>query len=271
MNDIKVQVAALEAEVEQQQAELADLEAELLDLNRELAEFRRRYDRIVGPVSARLDAVKAAITEIEEERRRTWTDHPLGDYNPLPSEWVPPPDYVPVEEQYRQTWKVPPPLDEPPDSPVSAAPKPKSGANDRETAIKRLFRQLARRYHPDLTTDPVDRHYRNKLMARINEAYNARDLEALQALAAQPASVDPEEPLAALRLKELHQIRDQLARRLSELRFQRSDLLASDLLRMTLDEKIARRRGIDLLTELAKQLEYEYNTALMRLEQLRRW
>lgn len=271
MNDIKAQVAALEAEVEQQQADLADLEAELLDLNKELADFRKRYDKIVKPVATRLDAVRAAIAEIEEERRRNWTDHPLGDYNPLPSEWAPPPDYVPVEEQYRQAWQVPPAEQAPPDSPVSAAPKPKRGANERETTIKKLFRQLARRYHPDLTTDSVDRHYRTRLMARINEAYAARDLEALQALAAQPANVDPEEPLAALRLKELRQIRDQLARRISELRFQRSDLLASDMLKLTLDEKIARRRGHDLLTALATQLEHEYNTAMMRLEQLRRW
>ncbi len=271
MNDIRQQIAQVETEIEQQQIELADLEAEVLDLQRELKEFEARYDRVVKPVAIRLEAAQAAIRELEDRRRRTWTDHPLGDYNPLPSEWEPPPDYVPVEEQYRQTWRTLPPVDEPPDSPTSAAPKPRHGPDDRETRVKKLFRQLARRYHPDLTTDPIDRHYRTRLMARINEAYAARDLEALEALASQPENVNPEEPLAALRLKELRQISRQLQGRIAELRFARTDLLASDRLKLAMNDKINRRRGHDMLAEMAAQMEREYQAAMIRLEQLRRW
>ena len=40
-----------------------------------------------------------------------------------------------------------------------------------EKQLKRIYRQLARRYHPDLATDPAERAARNDVMARINDAY----------------------------------------------------------------------------------------------------
>ena len=55
-----------------------------------------------------------------------------------------------------------------------------------EEQIKNLFRELARRFHPDLTSDPEEKKWREEVMTRVNQAYANRDLKALRALAEQP-------------------------------------------------------------------------------------
>ncbi len=52
-----------------------------------------------------------------------------------------------------------------------------------KSAEKRLYRELARRFHPDLAATSVERAYSTTLMAAVNTAYANRDLEALRDLA----------------------------------------------------------------------------------------
>lgn len=47
---------------------------------------------------------------------------------------------------------------------------------------KRLYLDLAKRCHPDRAHDDVDRHRRQELMLRVNEAWRQRDLDALHSL-----------------------------------------------------------------------------------------
>ncbi len=61
--------------------------------------------------------------------------------------------------------------------------------HDKE-AEKRLYRELARRFHPDLATSAFERSYRTTIMAAINNAYTAGDSEALYDLAGE---ISPEE------------------------------------------------------------------------------
>jgi len=263
VNDYAHQIARLQAEIEEQQAVLTELEAEVVDLRREVSAFERRYERIVRPVEQRLEAARTAIAELERQRN-VRREHPLGAGRALEDFWQPPEGYVPVEEQFRQTWYVPP-------EPAREAPRKEQAAPDpARMNIKQLYRLLARRHHPDLATDPAERAARNDLMARINAAYADRDLAALQALARQPEGIHPEQPLAALRLQELEQIARQLRKRIADLRLERTGLLYGDMLRLALEEKLARRQGRNLLHEMAAQLEREYHEAMTRLEQLRR-
>ncbi|MCB0014757.1 MAG: J domain-containing protein [Anaerolineales bacterium] len=53
-------------------------------------------------------------------------------------------------------------------------------------AEKRLFRELARRFHPDLGGGDGERAYRTSIMAAVNEAYANNDLETLRDLAGEP-------------------------------------------------------------------------------------
>lgn len=254
------EIAQLEADIEAQQAVLLELETEILDLQRDVADFQTRYEREITPLETRLEAVRGAIQDLKRQRYEQH-GHPLGDYAPQQDHWQPRNDYVSVEEQFQRTWQ-PQQIDigAAKDSPI----KPKV------SNIKNLYRQLARRYHPDLATDPAERASRNDLMARINEAYADRDLAALQALDGQPADARPDQPLATLRLQELQQINRQLARRIQDLRMTRADIQLSPIMRLALDDKLAQSRGQDLLAEMVQQIEGEYDEALLELEQLRR-
>lgn len=53
-------------------------------------------------------------------------------------------------------------------------------------ATKRLYRELARRFHPDLSGDSGDRAYRTAIMAAINVAYQQQDVTILRELAGEP-------------------------------------------------------------------------------------
>ena len=264
MNELHHQISRQKEQIANQEAVLADLEADVLDLRRDLSDFERRYKRIAEPLAIRLDAVKTALADLEEKATfERFGGHPLGDENPQQSDWELPQGYVPADEQFRRTWHKPGATIEP-QAELPIQPKP------RETSIKKLYRQLALRYHPDLTSDAGERVTRTALMARINQAYSERNLEALQTLAGQREVVSVDQPLEALQLQELRQINSQLTERISALRIEYSNLLHSEMVRLAMEDRYASSRGRDLLAEIAADLEREYNACMIRLEQLRR-
>ena len=61
--------------------------------------------------------------------------------------------------------------------------------NDK-SAEKRLYRELARRFHPDLAAAGLERAYATTMMTAVNAAYQQRDLATLRNLAGE---LTPEE------------------------------------------------------------------------------
>lgn len=59
-----------------------------------------------------------------------------------------------------------------------------------KAAEKRLYRDLARRFHPDLAETAVEQAYRTSIMAAVNNAYADSDIQALYDLAGE---LDPTE------------------------------------------------------------------------------
>jgi len=59
-----------------------------------------------------------------------------------------------------------------------------------KAAEKRLYRELARRFHPDLGATAVDIAYRTEMMAAVNRAYDLGDTQALYDLSDQ---LDPDQ------------------------------------------------------------------------------
>ena len=57
--------------------------------------------------------------------------------------------------------------------------------------LKRLYRDLAKRCHPDLAVAATERHRREGLMQRINEAFRDGDIEALRSLLHETAADEP--------------------------------------------------------------------------------
>jgi hypothetical protein len=256
--DLYAQIADLEAEVARQQAALAELEADVADLERELVEFQQRYERLLAPVAARLRAIKEAIEELEHRR---YMDKYMTAAPPM-SGPPPPTNYIPVEEQYRRAWEKKAVEDAPP--PI-APHRPLSEAN-----LKNLYRYLARRFHPDLATDAADRERRNRLMAMINEAYDRGDADLLRYLGDQPFAMDTAQSLDTLRLHQLRHTSDELAQRIERAERTRAGLIHNDLMRLKVEEKLAKRQGRNLLREMSEQMEQEYWERVAHLEELRR-
>jgi predicted nucleic acid-binding Zn-ribbon protein len=237
------QLAHLRRQIEAAEAELANREAELVDLRVELSAFRLEYDTRVGRQVAELEEVEAEI-----KRCQQWISH----YR----QWGPggPPRagtgaaYVPVEEQYRRTWWQP---EEPPSLPPA---EPLDAAT--EAQIKKLYRQLCRRFHPDLTQDAAERAWRTEMMAAVNATYAARSLVELQAIAEKPdRSPSAETGADEQRLAALHDRLQQIQRRLREVEQEIRELTNSPTMQMSLDIKFAQRRGRDLLAEMSADVE----------------
>jgi hypothetical protein len=64
---------------------------------------------------------------------------------------------------------------------------------DAETmdALRTVYRQLAKRFHPDLALTQDERIRRQEMMLRINEAFGERNLAALEAIARETERDDP--------------------------------------------------------------------------------
>lgn len=69
-------------------------------------------------------------------------------------------------------------------------------ARDR-VAEKRLYRELARRFHPDMAAQGVERGYATSIMAAVNVAYERGDVRTLRELAGEP------DPTAVSRLQQI--------------------------------------------------------------------
>jgi hypothetical protein len=134
-------------------ATLADSELELVDFRSQLAAFEGRYLREVGTLYAELDDWKARISELQTRL------HPSADSKSQADE---------AREQARQTYEE--------------AHGSASETHDftPSPVLKRMYREAARRIHPDFAVDPVERERRTRFMADANRAYDAGDAEALQ-------------------------------------------------------------------------------------------
>lgn len=232
-------LARLRGEVAEVQDDLIDAEAELADRKADIALFEHEYNARVGDALAQLAnleaQVKAYLDRIKELRNKRifGTAH------------------VPVEEQYRRVWQQPPPQPPPP------APEPTTPAS--EAQIKKLYRQLARHFHPDLAQNDADRTYRTDKMAAINDAYAARSMMELMALARDmkgaeggglPAAGKTDEEMVQVLEQEIRRCR----RRLREIDLEMDQLHHHHLVKLMVEVKFAKRQGRDLLAEMAEEV-----------------
>jgi hypothetical protein len=255
MRVLATQIRDLERMVRTAETELLKRESELFDLRADLAIFERLYEARIGIKLAELASVKAEIKACQRH---------LDDYRIWASAAVRRrfgAQYTPVVEQYRQAQQHDEPGfsfasfgDQLVDLPLSA---------EDEQQLKKLYRQLCRRFHPDLAQDEVERKCRTEMMARINAAYTARDLHELMSLYAQTdceAQVPNGLSGRAKAKRRLESLRDILARiqqRLDVVNQELDKLVHSDLLGMSVEVKLARQQGRDLLTEMEANVNEE--------------
>jgi len=268
LDDIQLKVKQLQGRIAWQEAEIAKLENEIHGLEQDLKDIEARYQKLIEPLIQRLEAVYDAIEELERERRNR-------RYNagaPLESEYQLPTGYISVEEQYRRVWENPgwhgPPRRSrhQPQMLLNTA----DDEDDPQTRLKKLYRRLARLYHPDLAATDADRQSRNDIMALINDAYAQQDFGALEALAEQPEDASQEMPLAILNLRRLQQRQIELDELLLDLKRRRERIINSEMMKLHIEEKTLKLRRRDLLKEMAAELEQDYYVQMQRLQELRR-
>jgi len=228
-------LARLREELKQAQEELAEAEANRAEQLADITAIEKKLERRIGHLIAQLATLDSDIETYRQQLQRIRSQGVLGS------------QYLPVEEQYRRTWEVPQKTGE--DIPL--------GSID-EKQIKRLYRRLARRYHPDLAKDSDEIDYRTQKMAALNEAYKARSLIEIFALASEPKTGaigldghrDTEAHMVKALEEELARIRNQM--RQIEIEIENSH--NSEIVQLSLEVKFAQRGGRDLLAEMAIDL-----------------
>jgi hypothetical protein len=135
------------------------LRTELNRVKRQVAEYRRRIERLresdlLDPEQIEREVAEEFAEQLEQER-------------------------LAEEQAAREGQRID--LDR---------PRPQLDA-ETEAEILRLYRELAKRFHPDRARTEEDRARRTDLMLRINVAYSERDLVTLQAMARHADTGDP--------------------------------------------------------------------------------
>jgi len=232
------------AELEAVKATLAERELELADLRGHLAGFEGRYLRQVGALYAELDEWKARIAELRAQRNPSIAAKRRSDE---------------AREQARQTHEAA----------HGEASKPPDFTPSPE--LKSLFREVAKRIHPDLAKDS-DRDLRTRLMAEANSAYEAGDVDALRRILDEyddSADAVSGEGVGAELIRIIRQI-SQARKRIASIEQELAALRQSEIAQLEQDEEKAGNLGRDLLAELAAaareqiQLARQEHAALVR-------
>ncbi|MGH9682413.1 MAG: molecular chaperone DnaJ [Candidatus Acidiferrales bacterium] len=248
---IKLAVKPEDQELARKQQEQAALEAELADrelrsanLRAELGAFERRYLHFVGLKYAELDELKAQVAERQasEQPANQSAQQAARDARAHANETA-----QSAGEESRE--------------------EPRSFQASPE--IKRLYREVAKRIHPDLTSDRADRAKRQQLMADANQAYECGNegqlTKILDEYECSPEAVEGEGPGAEL-VRVIRRI-SQARGRLSEIEAELQELCRSDLyqLKSRLDE--AEQHGRDVLKEMVEKVVEQIEQARHRLQE----
>jgi hypothetical protein len=137
--------------------------------------------------------------------------------------------------------------------------------------LKQIYRQLAKAIHPDLATEPEDRSHREQLMAEVNRAYEAGDIERLKLLLSDWVAAAESEDWNDITGQLLRTIRKiaQSQQRLLRIEQQVKELEQTDLYRLQVKSKTIKCRGRDLLAEMAYALDRQIQLAQQQLNQLK--
>lgn len=134
--------------------------------------------------------------------------------------------------------------------------------------MKRLYREVAKRVHPDLTSDRDDRAKRQQLMAEANQAYEQGDEARLTGILAEyecsPEAVKGEGPGAEL-VRVIRRV-SQVRSRLAEIEAETQELVRSDLYRLKSRVDEAEKGGRDVLKDMIEKVEEQIALAKQRLE-----
>jgi hypothetical protein len=222
---------------------LSELELEHATLEAELAAFHADYMGQVGTVMARVQELEAKLLRVAAERSGAPADARAADA---------------AEERSRR-------------STAEARAVPPPGGPPPSPDLKRLFREAAKRMHPDLARDDETRVHAEAFMKRLTRAYRAVDAQAVADLLRQweaspmaaAAEADAGPRMAAREVMALRAAVSAAEGRLAEAR-------DSELAGLLEQVMAASARGEDLLARMRSDGEAALRTAQARLAALER-
>lgn len=175
MNKTTSLISPLQAELESLRAKLARrreymdlLDIELTNTRGALEEFTSLYNQRIGPLEAHYQQLQRQLDVL------------TADQAPPGNDWR----GVRRNPGSRAGWRRPAEEAQQPeeDVPFKKRAAPSSQDVNHERRVRELFRRLAKRYHPDVATDEEQKKWHEEIMAEVNQAYSAKNLQALEAL-----------------------------------------------------------------------------------------
>jgi len=237
------ELARKRKEQERLEAELAECELRLATLRGELKSLEARYLNLVGAPYAELDELRAQIAE------RLAAEEPGNERLQRAAQ----------EARARA------------DESRAAAPAEKTGEHKTfslSPELKRMYREAAKRIHPDLTADDADRVRRQELMAEVNQAYQQGDESAiakiLDVYESSPEAVQGEGAGAEL-VRVIRKL-SLMNNRFSEIEAEMQVLLNSDLYILKVQADDAQEQNRDLLAEMADKVQQRVADSKARME-----
>src|SRR5208283_106329 len=139
------------------------------------------------------------------------------------------------------------------------------------SSLKSLYREVARRIHPDLAVDDADRAKRQKLMAEANRAYENGDEARLRAILEEYES-SPDAVFgqgAGIDLVRVIRKIAQVKRRLAEIQTEMEHIRASDLFELKKRVDEGAKLGRDVLNEMASAIQSQIAGRQVELRKIR--
>jgi curved DNA-binding protein CbpA len=240
ISPLEAELSALREKVARRREYMDLLELELSNTRSALQEFTDVYNRRIGPLESRQQQLQQLLEEMMADQEPPSNDWRGKKYESGARSKNGNGNGAGYSQQDKPFTKRQP----------SPPPDP-----DYERKVRDLFRRLAKQYHPDVAQDEDQKKRHEQLMSEINQAYSAKDLEALEQLA-KSRGADPAEPaktpaaeLARLQseLRELEMMIFDIERTIREL-----DL--SPAMQMRSELRADQEDGRDSLSELEAEL-----------------
>jgi DNA repair exonuclease SbcCD ATPase subunit len=224
------ELASKREELVRLEAQLADQELFLTNIKAELAAFEGLYLRRVGKLYAELDEWNARLAELRAEQ--AGTPEAKAEAAEARSR---------AEEAYSAAHGEAAEV-----QPFTPSPE-----------LKKLYREAAKRVHPDTATDEEDRARRGRMMKEVNAAYVAGNEDALRRiLAGLDASADAVQGsgIGADLIRVLRQLK-QIRSRIAAIELEIANLSETDLAKLKAKADLVATEGRDLLTEMAASVQ----------------
>jgi hypothetical protein len=241
-------------EIQDARSLLQSAEAELEELEKQIRTFEAQVDTRLGYLLDQLSDLNLETTELDDKIRKIREQRLYGPELMSYMDGAPQPVRPPSLNDL-------PPLGLYQRNVIHSTLEGAALTGVEVPDIKLLYRKLARRYHPDLARTPADRLQSNTHMVEINQAYNDGDLRKLMNLAGMATPYGVELPPSSLipgilQGKSLNEA-EKIELKLKGIRQQIAQLSSLPIVKLSLDVKLARLHGRDLLHEMASELRYK--------------